>query len=170
MRQARTFIFLLIIVTVLSSGAMAAERGKAPRFDGESFAGVVGPGVDTQAILNVTQETVALYLYFPKEDLLRQLWSVPAKSVRTEDGWQVVLPEKNVAFHLASPPMATCLSTARPNGCGRWSHATSRGCRSKRSARTAAAADWRRRRRRATSAAHRSATLRASSCATVVWP
>jgi hypothetical protein len=100
MRQAKTFIFLLIILTVLSSSVMAAERGKAPRFDGDSFSGVVGPGVDTQAILNVTPETVALYLYFPKEDLLRQLWSVPAKSVRTEDGWQVVLPEKNLAFHL----------------------------------------------------------------------
>lgn len=100
MRQGRLFFSLLIILTV-SVAAMAADGPRTmPRFDGQSFAGRVGAGVDTRAILNVTPETVGFYLYFPKENMLRQMWSVPATSVRTEDGWDVTMPEKGLAFHL----------------------------------------------------------------------
>ena len=101
MLQARAFLFVFVILTAFASTAFAADSRRAiPRFEGQSFAGAVGPRVDTQAILNVTPETVSLYLYFPKENMLRLLWSVPAKSVRTEDGWDVAVPERNVAFHV----------------------------------------------------------------------
>jgi hypothetical protein len=100
MRQSRLF-FVGLVILALATAAMAADGPRAmPRFDGQSFAGRVGAGVDTQAILNVTPETVALYLYFPRENMLRQMWSVKAESVKTEDGWHVTLPEKGLAFHL----------------------------------------------------------------------
>lgn len=101
MRRRVPVILGLVVLTVFSfTVSAAAPNGAMPRFEGESFVAPLGPGGETSAILNVSAGTVSLYVYFPKENLLRLLWSMPAEGARSQKGWHVAVPTKGMAFDL----------------------------------------------------------------------
>jgi hypothetical protein len=104
-----SFLVALLLVS-LSAAAGQKDAGagreriapnRMPVLEGESFAANIdAAGRQATAVLNISEGMVSLYLYYPDQNLLRVLYSVPAQTVRSGDTWHVTVPTRGVAFTL----------------------------------------------------------------------
>lgn len=105
-RSRLSFMIIVTLILLTPMFAVAAESGarhQMPVLEGQSFAANVNAGGRPAiAVFNVTDEgMVSLYLYFPAENYLRVLYSVPAQVVRSDDTWDITVPARGVAFTLS---------------------------------------------------------------------
>jgi hypothetical protein len=99
--------FLLLVPLAATAAQKDGTRerfapNRMPALDGQSFAATINTaGGEATAVFNINEGMVSLYLYFPEQNLLRVLYSVPAESVRSGDTWNINVPTRGVAFTLS---------------------------------------------------------------------
>ena len=125
-RRAHPSLFIAALLLLVPLSANAAKNGagaregfapnRMPALEGHSFAASIdAAGREATAVFNISEGMVSLYLFYPDQNLLRVLYSVPAETARSGETWNVSIPTRGVAFTLSKEADARVAIDGRPS-------------------------------------------------------